>query len=807
MTNKIKKLTISGIRGIKNSMELQLAGKSILLYGENGTGKSSISDSLEWFLNDEVKHLSGSEIDLKDAMRNSYINEEDDSFINIAFTKKEYDSSKYISINKNKLVSKFENNSDVLSNYLEQTKNENLIIRYETLTEFIDKTKGDKLKSLSEVIGFAEVSKIKDVLKKSYNSLRNEIKNQNYESQINTQKQILIEKIGASLGDKKFLFEKINEIISPLKIEIKVKSFEDIDIVLNKLKNSLNSIILKELQFYESCKETITLLKDEMDLLNSEYENYYKEFSNMVDDVESIIKIFLEELLVSGMKVLQRNFHSEESCPLCLQKMEKSELIKEIETRLKDIEKSSKKKEQFDQARNTILKMSEERVKRLEILKSNELYNDVKFSEIKANVEIIDKKLLDFILNGNVKVTSGKKIVNPNNLKFEEKDFLIIQIIDSKILEIRDLIKKDNITENYSKISASIDAFHRIKLFEKEKEVIENQRITMEIIYNEFVKKQKEGLENFINIFSAKINEFYQFMNPGEQFQEIRIVTIGEEDELNGITIEYKYNGNWVKPPQKYFSESHLNCFGLSFFLASVIAFNKENKFILLDDVISSFDSTHRIRFANLIFEKFSDYQIILLTHELEWFQYISQQAKRNNWFINEVKWDKHDGTHLEDKPINLKEIIELNLEKGNVEILGNPIRRYLEQILKEICTNLEVKVNFKLNSYNEKRMPDELLNELKSKIKKSSSELYNHINLLERVLNSNIMGNLLSHDNPFSPKLGDLKAFWIEVNDLEKLFYCSEDKCKSQIISVKNYDNVSKKIRCGCGIKHYDWK
>ena len=63
-------------------------------------------------------------------------------------------------------------------------------------------------------------------------------------------------------------------------------------------------------------------------------------------------------------------------------------------------------------------------------------------------------------------------------------------------------------------------------------------------------------------------------MNPDEPFQEIKIVTIGDEDELNGITIEYKYNGNWVSPPQKYFSESHLNFFGISFFLASVYAFN-----------------------------------------------------------------------------------------------------------------------------------------------------------------------------------------------------------------------------------------
>jgi hypothetical protein len=328
----------------------------------------------------------------------------------------------------------------------------------------------------------------------------------------------------------------------------------------------------------------------------------------------------------------------------------------------------------------------------------------------------------------------------------------------------------------------------------------------MEVIYNEFVKKQKEGLENFITTFSGTINEYYQFMNPGEQFQELKIVTIGDEDELNGITIEYQYNGNWVSPPQKYFSESHLNCFGLSFFLASVIAFNKENKFLLLDDVISSFDSNHRKRFADLIFEKFADYQIILLTHENEWFQYVSQLAKRRNWLINEIKWSDANGTYLDDKPTDIRAIIETNLAKGNVDLLGNPIRKYLELTLKDICSNLEVKVSFRMNELNEKRMPDELLNELKSKIKKSSKELQEQMPIFDRIINSNILGNLLSHDNPFSPKLGDLKAFWADLNAMEQLLYCQDPACKKPVL-VKHYDTVKKRIRCGCGKTNYDWK
>ena len=220
-----------------------------------------------------------------------------------------------------------------------------------------------------------------------------------------------------------------------------------------------------------------------------------------------------------------------------------------------------------------------------------------------------------------------------------------------------------------------------------------------------------------------------------------------------------------------------MNCFGISFFLASVIAFNKENKFIVLDDVISSFDSTHRKRFADLLFEKFSDYQFILLTHEVEWFNYVRQISKEEKIGQSEKLNGQKPKEHiLKKKPSDLKEFIEQELSNSSVETLGNLIRKYLEAKLKVICLHLDVKVSFKLNDVNEKRTPDELLNELKSKINKNGGQdIKAKVPVIERVANSTFLGNLLSHDNPFNPKLGDLNAFWADIKELETYFIVSK--------------------------------
>lgn len=808
MTTKIKNITIEGIRGIRDSISLSLNEKSVLLYGDNGTGKSSISDAIEWFFTDKVSHLSGSEIDLKEALRNSFQNDSTASTISILFNRNLIDATKKLFIKREKLTTEISNSSDDFLKYYSVTQSENLLLRYQFLRDFIDQTKGEKLTYLSNIIGFSEVTKTKDVLRKAFNSIKSEIKTQNFEAQINNEKQTLIAKIGAAASLENNLFEKINEIIEPLKTGITVNSIEDIDKVLNHIKKPANTKQLTELQFLETTNKALSTLKDEILFIDEEYQKYFTEFNKIAEDVQSIMQTFLAELLKSGETVITRKFHKEDSCPLCLQQKNLEELKKDIQRRLKEIEESSIKKAAFDTAKKTVADIVTERLKRLELIVNNTLLDEPENKTIKEAINNLKNKLTEYQKAANEKVTSGNKLPTNDTLILIENDFKIEEEISKRFEAIQTAIKNDKSTELYANISAAKDAFLKIKRFEKDKCKLEHQKNSLELIYNEFVKRQKEGLESFINTFSTYINDFYQYMNPDEQFHEIRIVTIGEDDELNGITIEYKYSDEWVSPPQKYFSESHLNCFGISFFLASVIAFNKENKFIVLDDVISSFDSTHRKRFADLLFEKFADYQFIVLTHELEWFSYVQQLAKRKGWIIGEIKWTEAKGAHLEEKPDDLKELIERELANSSVETLGNPIRKYLEAKLKDICLNLDVKVSYRTNYDNEKRMPDELLNELKSKINKNGGEdIKAKIPVIDRVANSSLLGNLLSHDNPFNPKLGDLKAFWTDIKELEIIFYCQEPTCKRPKVSMKNYDNVAKKIRCGCNKTKYDWK
>lgn len=51
---------------------------------------------------------------------------------------------------------------------------------------------------------------------------------------------------------------------------------------------------------------------------------------------------------------------------------------------------------------------------------------------------------------------------------------------------------------------------------------------------------------------------------------------------------------------------------------------------------------------------------------------------------------------------------------------------------------------------------------------------------------------------------LGDCKAFWQDVKDIEALFKC--DDC-NKFVSIDYYAADSKEVKCRCGKLKYDWQ
>ena len=228
------------------------------------------------------------------------------------------------------------------------------------------------------------------------------------------------------------------------------------------------------------------------------------------------------------------------------------------------------------------------------------------------------------------------------------------------------------------------------------------------------------------------------------------------------------------------------------------------NEFFVLDDVISSFDRPHRSRFAKLLTDKFRNYQILLLTHEQGFFELLASDVKSKGWLIQDFKWSKENGVEIKESITDIKERIVKKFESKNKEGLGNDIRVYTEKVMKEIANNIDAQVAFRYNEINEKRMAPELLDVVHGRISKMGDGLKDKANIQKLKGRPMFIGNVTSHDNEFTESIEDLAAIWDDIQKTIHIFFC--DEC-SKFISIKYFDNVENKIRCGCGKLKYDWK
>lgn len=92
------------------------------------------------------------------------------------------------------------------------------------------------------------------------------------------------------------------------------------------------------------------------------------------------------------------------------------------------------------------------------------------------------------------------------------------------------------------------------------------------------------------------------------------------------LTPELTFRNHPLPVPQTFLNEARLSALGLAIYLAGRLACTPTTttdalKLLVLDDVLIGLDHSNRLPVLNLLRKHFSDWQIILLTHDRIWFE------------------------------------------------------------------------------------------------------------------------------------------------------------------------------------------
>ncbi len=469
---KIISIKIVGIRGVRKDLNLTLDKKSILIYGDNGTGKSSISDALEWFYNDSIEHLAGEEVGGKgkNALRNVFFDPSEDSKIEIQYSNKLLNNEKSI----NNLLKTFNSNSsEYFSNYFTQSQSENLILRYRDLVQFIIATKGDKLKHLQKIIGFSKVQEMRSLLKLVSGRIARGIKAGGYSNKKSAQQTILLENLGQNITSSKQFFETALKIIKPLKLEKEIKSFKDVKAAIKSIETNEETKVVELIAFNNKVADTLTDLEIEIKSIHTLYKDYYESYTTLRRDAEKINKLQLLALLSEGLKVLKKDIIKDNFCPLCQQEKDKLKLAQELNQRVEDLKEIKAEQDKLNEDCDELIKLLDNNYTVIGSLLKEKQLAEKENVETKKKIEAIQKGIA--VIGEDLKkdVFSIEPLKEFSLLEIDNKELKgIVENAKAQSKALADSIKGNIKLQIHTKLSRALDAYVVHKKLEREEEIL-----------------------------------------------------------------------------------------------------------------------------------------------------------------------------------------------------------------------------------------------------------------------------------------------------------------------------------------------
>ena len=195
--------------------------------------------------------------------------------------------------------------------------------------------------------------------------------------------------------------------------------------------------------------------------------------------------------------------------------------------------------------------------------------------------------------------------------------------------------------------------------------------------------------------------------SPGLTYQPARLK---RDRILNGQVLEPKltFRNQPLDRPQTFLNEARLSALGLALYLAGRLtstptAPSGALKLLVLDDVLIGLDHSNRLPVLDVLTDFFSDWQIVLMSHDRGWFDLARHRLPERDWACYEI----YEGDAAATAPIPIVRKTEKRpapalLAKGRqllllgyVEAAANYTRQAFEAGLRGACEFQKVEMRY----------------------------------------------------------------------------------------------------------------
>jgi energy-coupling factor transporter ATP-binding protein EcfA2 len=619
---KVKRISLANFRGASREITIKFdTSKSLsLIFGENGTGKSTIIDAFDFVCNNNYGSLDNFSIS-KSASKYvaSYGKKSSQSFVKL-----ECDTGTWQAL--------LSGSSIVTSPKDVPGAN---ILRRSAILKLIEQQPSKRFEELKRFINVP-------LTEKTENSFREAIR-----------------ETERSFNDCSHSLSQANDTLESLweqnskkgKSPVEwAKEQVKIDIAVNQnIVNAIDNFFLFLLDVENSLKLLDSAQNDELVAVKN------------VETVEAKKKAFEENRkeqnieLLSLLQEVQKyltNKKDLKECPVCGSVQDIELLARNITLRIQNMKDAETLSTEVANAHNALKSKQASMFQRerdfIERLKK--LIEYIKESlpdEIREIVHLSQEFTNEVICAADYFASTSVSFLNWHSAF---QDLYKKQVEDKKI----DIQKAINLNDTIKEqLNIVVDKEEQAKV--KEKSLLDLKDI-LGIIEGE----RKDYIEKILVTVSHEVSQLYSELHPDEKIGEPRFYL--KPNVKGSLEFDASFYGASEIPPQAYYSESHLDTLGICVFIALAKYYNVESSILILDDILTSVDAQHMDRFMKMLHEQSKFFnQTIVTTHYRPWKdRYKYARSAISNIDVIELKpWSLNNGIQVSEFKQALVELKE----------------------------------------------------------------------------------------------------------------------------------------------------
>jgi len=685
---RIKSIHLAWFRGAAESASLDTDCKSVAVYGENGSGKSSFVDAVEFVLNDgRIGHLAHeySGKHLEKAVPNTHKPADRNSELDITFQ----DGSKLTVEVGDHGSPKYSGAESVA---MQEWDYQRTVLRQDEVAAFIHSTKGGKYSALLPLLGLAAMEIAAENLRQLVRSIEQQAQLQEINASL---KQIQSQRASTfGMEDNNRIFERMTALYSSY-CPNRVPPTNGVSLC-----EDLETALASRISEFSVDQRRHLALRDAAQIDISARISTVRGISVRLASVaEPLINEKLEVLLSSGVFASKLDEQEEIPCPACGRQLPTTTFQQHVEGERKRLEKTIAI---FDQFKNETSLLADD---------INSLRTALNKSDVKPwRHEFPQQALGDsFAYLDSIKPEALRAACTEQDLN----------AIESRLQPLIDAANaaSQGTAPDVQRLSADRSLVGTAKaIFASQGQVDDVARATALVSFINYVEEGvrdelKLRARSVIDEISSDIQTMWAVLHPGESIEGVRLYIPKGADKA--IDIGLKFHGVAQDSPRLTLSEGYRNSLGLCIFLAMARRDAVSDRPLFLDDVIVSLDRNHRGMIVELLEKHFNDRQVIVMTHDRDWYTELRQQLDSKNWLFRALLPYKSPSMGIQwSQKITTFGDARAQLD-ARPDSAGNDARKIMDVELPLIAERLQLSLLYRRAEKNDHRMAHEFLERL----------------------------------------------------------------------------------------------